>query len=319
MRNFGDSDADIPTLVCLQELLRSGWSLGTEEPAMHDAFSVRCIRRALKVHSKYLLRCLINLDQLLASGLGGLLSGEKWEYYFLVLGSPEPRSVPVGLSSKAYRALMRGDPIGDHVAPEPVCDRARGESDSASSSVVMFTEGSVRRSVRSRRSRGSKETIEDIVFPMGRPTEAATAPKKGSSKASAEPAGVSPAGPSSSGPWKPPLPPSTEWGDQFVVDELVFKVDVWPLSPPPDGKRQYTRYKVSCPLASARPEHNKCHRSRSVGPAQCELGPWEPVAFLCLWAKQCGQCSGKSEHSRFVPKRSAIREYMLSKNWIPPV
>ena len=148
---------------------------------------------------------------------------------------------------------MRGDPIGDHVAPEPVCDRARGESDSASSSVVMFTEGSVRRSVRSRRSRGSKETIEDIVFPMGRPTEAATAPKKGSSKASAEPAEVSPAGPSSSGPWKPPLPPSTEWGDQFVVDELVFKVDVWPLSPPPDGKNAIHTVQGELPVGQRAP------------------------------------------------------------------
>ena len=150
---------------------------------------------------------------------------------------------------------------------------------------------------------------------MGRPTEAkAAAPKKG--KASAEPPEVSRAGPSSSGQWKPP---STEWGDQFVVDGLVFKVDVWPLSPPPDGRRQYTRYKVNCPLASESPAHYKCQKSRSVGPAQCELGPWEPVAFLCLWAHQCGHCSDKSEHSRFVPKRAAIREYMVSRDWIPPV
>ena len=139
----------------------------------------------------------------------------------------------MGLYSKAYRALMRGDPSGDHVAPEPVGDRDRGESDSASSSMVIVAEA--RRSVRSRRSRGSKVPIEDMVFPMGQPTEAeAAAPKKG--KASAEPPEVSRAGPSSSGQWKPP---STEWGDQFVVDGLVFKVDVWPLSPPPDGRRQH--------------------------------------------------------------------------------
>ena len=168
------------------------------------------------------------MDQLLASGLGALPSREKWEYYSLVLGSPKPGSVPVGLSSKAYRALMRGDPSGDHVAPEPP-HGDRGESDSASSSIVIVTEAAARRSVRSRRPRrGSREPIEDIVFPMGRPTEAkAAAPKKG--KASAEPPEVSRAGPSSSGQWKPP---STEWGDQFVVDGLVFKVDVWPLSPP---------------------------------------------------------------------------------------
>ena len=126
---------------------------------MHDASSVRCISRGIKVQSKHFLRCLINLDQLLASGLDALPSSEKWEYYSLVLGSPKPGSVPVGLSSKAYRALMRGDPSGDHVAPEPVGDGDRGESDSASSSVVVVTEVSVRRSARSRRSRGSKEPI----------------------------------------------------------------------------------------------------------------------------------------------------------------
>ena len=86
---------------------------------------MNCIsRRGLKVHSKYLLRCLINLDQLRASGLGGLLSGQKWEYYYLVLGSLGPSSVPVGLSSKAYRALIRGDDPGD-LSPVPLRRAAR--------------------------------------------------------------------------------------------------------------------------------------------------------------------------------------------------
>eukprot|EP00969_Alexandrium_andersonii_P008749 382484-Alexandrium_andersonii.AAC.1 len=74
----------------------------------------------------------------------------------------------------------------------------------------------------------------------------------------------------------------------FTVSNLTVTVQQHAENPAPGGRKGHTRYVVECPLAST-PEHCGCKKHRNAGVKQClMLGPWEPVAFVCVWASMAG-------------------------------
>ena len=98
----------------------------------------------------------------------------------------------------------------------------------------------------------------------------------------------------------------------------LFSVSKWPIVVTKNGPPQYTRYIVDCPLAGNDPLHAKCKKHRNAGPAQCTLGAWEPIAFLCLWHCAAGQCATRADHIKHMPKANAVRDFMKTNGWCHP-
>ena len=73
----------------------------------------------------------------------------------------------------------------------------------------------------------------------------------------------------------------------------------------------YNRYIVQCPNICHHRGKHKCQRKRNGGPKQCFFfGPCEPLAFLGVWLRHARLFDNKVAHSRFVPKRADIIDYM---------
>ena len=234
-RTFDDNDIDIPALAVLQQLLDSGWSLADCEPAAHTASSPRSLQKATATLSrKHCWRCLLQLDRLLGSGLTGLDSGQRWEYYYLLLRATDPLSVPLGKSAKQYAALISGKKAdSDHDIDTD------SDSDSPIYDVPMQVADNAQRAPKRRRATAAG-SAEDIGSLFDAPAAAVvSSPSSDSDSATSSAAGtLQPEPAQGEAPWVAPPPPPTEPGVKFNVGQHVFTVSRWPLvategGPPP--------------------------------------------------------------------------------------
>ena len=297
----------MPALAVLQRLLNTGWSLAEAEPLVHTAESPRELSSvACGPTRKHCWRCLLRLGHLLDSGLTGLHSGQRWEYYYLLLHSNDPVSVPVNLSAKQYTALMKK-------GSDTAIDDA--ESDSSSSAPVMESIGAtpVRGlAIGPKRRRVSSGDTEDLRSLLGIAGIGPSEPME-MEATEAEASAVAP--PASAALHTELPPPPSEHGMEFTVQGIVFTVSKWPLVATSFGPAQYTRYIVRCPLSGNDPLHKGCKKYRNAGPNQCKLGAWEPIAYLCQWVNEAKQCQTRQEHIAHVPKQRTVRQFMIANNW----
>ncbi len=79
------------------------------------------------------------------------------------------------------------------------------------------------------------------------------------------------------------------------------------------GSVKYNRAIVTCPF------HNKCIRHRNASARNCRLfGEWEPIGFLCAWARLGGSCNAGKHVKEVQPTRAQILEFLQSVNLAPP-
>ena len=257
-------------------------------------------------------RCLLILDELLATGLQGLPNDQRWEFYYLVLRSPCPQSVPLNLSADEYKSTAHRASVGDSDSSEasgsPILTEAGYDG--------QLQERSPRMPV-AKRPRINDEGIDSLI--AGAQIRGGAHSAERSGQCAVPSPSVQPVIPATDGQWLPPPPPPSEHGMQFTVDHLTFSVVRWPVVPSSDGRAQRTRFFVQCPLAGHVTGHSDCKKYRNASDSHCRaFGPWEPVAYLVLWAGQCNRHLVKAEHLRAIPSATDIRDFMRSKNWIAP-
>ena len=305
--------------MVIDHLLGNGWQLADAEPKVIGSGGPKVLNRHMSVRRKTFLRCCASLEALLKRGLRSLSTQECVAYYIVLLGSPDPDSVPTGLAPKLFREWMDSD----GAATLPAAASTGSESESDGEIIGSTSAAAVASKAPPPLQRIASVTDHDFIEslltlpPPSVAFSAAVAPPLEAVSASAAPAVVPPPPP------PPPVgivvpPPPSEPGMRFLVDATVIVVEAWPQVPIA-GQCRYLRYIVQCPVAGlAGSGHcGRCMKRRNAGAAQCRLGAWEPVAFLLVWASMAGQCSSKEEHLRSLPKRPAIVECMRAHNWLP--
>ena len=325
-RNFDVLSEDVPVIALVQHLLSQGWALRDDEPTAHTATSLKAIAPAsVSIDRKHFLRCLVQLQKFLDNGLPDLPSHEVTAYYRLLLEATEPSTVPRGLTAKDLRAwdasrLTEGGNDAETDSSEPVTTilrptakakpAARRREHANARATAAATEESLGRLLGIEEGLGESEAPPIPPQPSG--TGAPPTPQAAGSLDAHLGTGATGAEDTA----EVVKPPPCEPGMVFAVDNLTVTVQQFSPSALPGGRRGYTRYIVECPLHSTA-EHCGCKKHRNAGANQCaKFGPWEPVAFVCVWAQMATDFESKSEHLRAKPQQKDIAQFMKLHGWI---
>ena len=95
--------------MVIDHLLGNGWQLADAEPKVIGSGGPKVSNRHMSVRRKTFMRCCASLEALLKRGLRSLNTQECAAYYSVLLGSPDPDSVPTGLAPKLFREWMGSD------------------------------------------------------------------------------------------------------------------------------------------------------------------------------------------------------------------
>lgn len=89
------------------------------------------------------------------------------------------------------------------------------------------------------------------------------------------------------------------YGFRFARDRFVSNTD---------PAKDYDRLTVHCRVHGSR-----CFKKRAIGAAQqVPLGPWQPIAFLAVWASQGASMAGQRDHVQFKPTLEQQRAWLTA-------
>lgn len=273
-------------MVIIKALKATGWKFGTAVPC-HTLDTPAIARQKDPVERKAYLQCLLFLPDIIGKGLAALSSKEVPLYYSCVLKSCSPGDIPVGRDRKFYLALMNG-------LTEP---EAALHGDGHGDIIMTHNKGSVMQSDEEEQT-GSLDA-EDPWH------SAPIANAGGHEDPVTDDVLISHDG-------KPQQPDLTE-----LVPGLAIRLDER-LKPGQPG--HYRRYVVRCPHAACRHKFahpgRTCKKTRNIHVAQTKLGPYEPLAYLAVWARDAERHASADEHTKWRPSDEQVRAYMVEAGWL---
>ena len=307
-------DSSTPVFIIVRALIAEGWRPGSA-PKMHTCTSERLFGVDHFVERKSYLQCLLAWKALVERGLQSLPSGKSQSYYTLVLHSDCPADVSFARAS----ALMQSAPVvygrGHHALPlddaapdssddEVVIGQVQCSDPASAAGVVYGSSGatvpayttsvgaldSVVHAVAQERLQGASSRASPPV-----PIAATHKDRPGCSSSDSDAAVIGHLGERG---YKP----------LFRGEDLLFWVEEHGC---PGQRNHYTRLGVKCPLASCKHQRKgkPCMKYRNMHEdQQLILGPYEPEAYLRVWASMAGRANSASHHIRkCLPTESQLR------------
>ena len=285
-----------PAIVVLRALKDAGWNIGHADD-MHTAMSRQVFDQGGPEMKSY-WQCLLELPQLLATGIEGVCSRQHPLYYAALRSTQTPASVLPNMKVSYYIAIMQGVPPVDaaiRCAPgksRVMTDKEDSDEDAIFGQWTGVT-GTSAGSSGHGQERAGTHTTQTPAMPREMVAE--------------DPDDIMVSTASSSGFGHQAAPIGIP-GLSLIHDEHLR----------PGQPGYYRRVAVMCPLCDSTHarDANPCKKYRNMGVAQTALGAQEPVAYLAVWARHADRFATAKEHIAFRPSHEQVKSYMRSQGWL---
>ncbi len=284
-RTWPFRSSGVPVCVVLDALLQEGWiSVGRERKVLTPG-GVRTFRGSDPIRRRAYLQCLVVLPSLFEAGLRSLTTNQGQGYYWSLLASDAPASVP----------LLAVEAAGDiQTRPEVLELEEEGRGDVGDVPVLK----------RRRKSRPEDhwESVQAVLWRRPDPDAAVVISGEEERPAVEE------------------VVPAPRGRRPSVADPFLEGVRVVVEQHEAPGEREYyRRLVVRCPACSER--HREvgrpaCCKRRNCGPKTMAVhGELEPWAYLGVWLAAAGRLATRSEHQAFRPSRRDVAAYIAAQGW----